>query len=159
MCIHMYVYTAVLLTALHESNSQEHRRPQLQHLTVLASHDDVCPGGVDCGDCRRGAEEGDGCFVFVLCVSVLRVALALENAEDVALGRDSVASDLLLTAVSLRKREPAARQPPGELLTLLRLPTLHVPVACRAVPAARDKRPAGVNELYLSHCKTANTDI
>ncbi len=60
--------------------------PQLQYLVVLAVRGDVRPGGVHGGDRRRRAEEGDGCRVFLRLV--FNPALALENAEDVVLGRD-----------------------------------------------------------------------
>jgi hypothetical protein len=49
----------------------------------------------------RHAEEGDGCRVFVRLV--FNPTLALENAEDVALGRDEELADLLLTGDCLRK--------------------------------------------------------
>ena len=48
------------------SASQEHRRPQLQHLAVLAAHGDVLPGGVHRADRRRRAEEGDATGVVSL---------------------------------------------------------------------------------------------
>ncbi len=109
------------------------------------------PGGVDGGDRRRRTEEGDGCGVFVRLA--FNPTLALENAEDVALGRDEEIADLLLTGASLRKCEHAALQNPRRLLPcfpFLSLPALHVPAACRA-SAARDKRGAVVRELHLRH--------
>ena len=136
------------------SASQEHRRPQLQHLAVLAAHGDVLPGGVHRADRRRRAEEGDGRPVFVRLVC--NPALALENAQDVTLGRDEEVANLLLTGASLRKCEHAALQNPLGLLPsfpLLSLPALHVPVAYR-VSAARDKRRAVVRELHLLHGAT-----
>ena len=103
------------------------------------------PGGVDgLNRCRR-PEEGDehGVFVRLVC----NPALALEYAQDVALGRDEELADLLLTGACLRKCEVVALQ------NALSLPALHVPVA-RAVLAARDKRRAVVSELHLRHGAT-----
>jgi hypothetical protein len=126
------------------SASQQHRRPQQQHLAVLAAHGDMLPRGIDGGNRHRRAKEGDGYRVFIRLVC--NSALALEYAEDVALGRDEELADLVLTGASLRKCEDDALQNAPRLLPSF---TLYVTVTCRASDT-RDKCVAVVREFHTS---------
>ena len=133
---------------------------------VVASHDDVRPGGVKGFDRCRRPEEGDGHGVFVRLVR--HPALALEYAQDAPLYRDEELADFLLTG-ALRKFRKSRSRKLRKLRRFrkfgkkLSLPALHVPIAC-AVTAARQRRPAQrrpadkrravVSELYVSHVAT-----
>ncbi len=70
------------------------------------------------------------CIQELFCYRTALSALALEYAEDVALGRDEELADLVLTGASLRKCEDVALQ--NALSLLPSFPALHVPVSCRA---------------------------